>query len=169
MNAYSCTEIRDRLVPFCDGELGPSESHVIEEHLGGCAACRDHLDRLDAVTPEPALVIPAPLIDELDRRIRLALDEAERAPRLVVRTPTPTARVGRWLGRPTGVSYGAALAYAAVLTLAVSWGMTNWWTARDLEARLAANPVTLHPGDPLPAAQFREASSVRDNDDGTFR
>lgn len=50
-------EIREQLPELLHGRLGPSERAVVEQHLAGCAACRDELDVLRTAR---AVLIAAP-------------------------------------------------------------------------------------------------------------
>ncbi|MBI2535380.1 MAG: zf-HC2 domain-containing protein, partial [Gemmatimonadetes bacterium] len=44
----------DRLSEYLDGELSATERLQIEEHLGGCPACRETLDELRVVVARAA-------------------------------------------------------------------------------------------------------------------
>ena len=39
MHEYSCTDVRDRLEAFHDGELAITERIALQSHLGDCGAC----------------------------------------------------------------------------------------------------------------------------------
>jgi len=42
----TCEEIREILVDYADGQLLPSDSNKVAEHLAECAHCRKMLDAL---------------------------------------------------------------------------------------------------------------------------
>lgn len=39
MTVKNCKDFCDRFSDFLDGELGPEECHLIEEHLAECSSC----------------------------------------------------------------------------------------------------------------------------------
>ena len=39
MHEYSCTDVRDRLEAFHDGELTINERIALQDHLGECGPC----------------------------------------------------------------------------------------------------------------------------------
>lgn len=45
----SCREVRELLVLFAEGELGPHERLRVETHLVECAACREEASRIETV------------------------------------------------------------------------------------------------------------------------
>lgn len=44
----SCTEIRDALVSYLDGELEPAERELVREHLANCGTCTAEAEELRA-------------------------------------------------------------------------------------------------------------------------
>lgn len=92
---------------YAAGRVGPVLAASVEQHLTGCAACRDLLPgdqpRLDAVWGEILERVEAPRMNVLERTLnRLGLDEGTA--RLVATTPSLR---GAWL---TGVVVVLALA-----------------------------------------------------------
>lgn len=108
-----CAHVRDALPLLGLGRLGPESSRSVDEHLRGCAACREErrlIERLRAWRPEP----PTGLVDRV-------LAEARRPPRAGRRAPL--------------------LAAAAVAVVAL--GATLVWggrEAREDPASLALDP-----------------------------
>lgn len=71
-----CTDIRDDLVAYLDGELDPRQATLIQEHLADCSECRSIGDQhrqvwqlLDHYPPVPA---PAGFLDRILARVRLS-------------------------------------------------------------------------------------------------
>ena len=49
MHQHPCTDVRERLEEFYDGELGVDERIAIQNHLGECVACSLAAEELDAL------------------------------------------------------------------------------------------------------------------------
>jgi anti-sigma factor RsiW len=59
-----CAALESKLVEYLDGRAKPAERHAVEEHLSGCAPCRQRaeefralwgtLDDLSEISPSPA-------------------------------------------------------------------------------------------------------------------
>lgn len=157
----NCGAVTSRLVALQDAELSPGEAVRVREHLAVCPSCRVIDARLAAVTPEPPLELPPELRARMYAQLDRALDDAWKNP---AREPLP-ARRGRWLAwltDPWSFSSGTVFGYGALLVLAFTWGLSNWFAARELEAAMAANaqiPETASgPAVTIPAEQFRPAS-----------
>jgi anti-sigma factor RsiW len=60
-NMISCNDVMDRLANLLGGYLPPESRELLEQHLAGCAACRDYLEtcRLEAHIGS-ALPLPRP-------------------------------------------------------------------------------------------------------------
>jgi hypothetical protein len=150
----TCWDIQERLVPFQDGELAPSELELVAEHLDGCDGCADLERRLDRATPRPTLLIPPRVHEELQHRVAEAVDRAWET--TTWEPPTLTQRWRRWLARDRDVTTSTMLAYAAMLLVVSTWGMGNWMEARQLRAQATDPGPSLV--SPIPAEQYRPAS-----------
>src|SRR5688572_30038098 len=132
-----CSEVRERLVAWRDGELGRSEQEQVEDHLLGCSGCAREDRRLVDARPRPGRLAPpaavrARMLDRLDADRLLALaDQREPAP---VERRAEVPRIGSldWLraqlGRPAPVSRGAALVYLMLLAGTFGWALSSWWS-----------------------------------------
>jgi hypothetical protein len=148
-----CSEVRERLVPWHDGEVGPSEDELIRGHLARCSSCARFDQRLRHTLPTPPALAPPP---EVQQRLARALDVdllLQQASAPVSRPPTPWWRqTWRALARPAQVPVGAVMVYAMLLLASFAWGLSSWW----------ALPVGQVPMDAassdIPADQFRPAS-----------
>lgn len=159
-----CHTVRDLSVAYLEGELPPSEAIEVRRHLTHCAACRRQgrlLGRQEAVlsrlSPPPELRIQPPgFWDRMDRALA---EEAERS-------LTPAALAEPCWRKPIRISPLGALAYAAALVLAFSWG----WLQQKHADRAIAEAEGLHaeleqerrlaaqPPEPIRAEQYRPVS-----------
>jgi anti-sigma factor RsiW len=145
-----CDEVRERLVAWDDGELSASEAAQVAAHARRCPSCAAHGEALRAVTPRlPALTVP----DAVRRRLEERVDPA----RIFAAAAQPEAtqpwsnRARAFLRREAQVPMPMVVAYAAVLTLAVSAAVVGWWSAPPPVA-VAEQPSL------VPAEQFEPAS-----------
>jgi anti-sigma factor RsiW len=109
-----CSDCRDALGPYVDGELLPSEQQEVRDHIAGCAECAREYEALVATirTIKEGLVRhPAP--DVLKARIRssLASSRSEPSPRSA---PSVGLTSRRWV----------RLAAAGIAIAVVSGGLT---------------------------------------------
>lgn len=80
---------KDLFPGFALGILEPEEARRVEEHLAGCAACRDDLAAFDEVTGHLSLSLPsADPPPGLEDRIMRRVNGASRVRRIVLRIPT---------------------------------------------------------------------------------
>jgi len=108
----TCSEVRDRVAPFLDGQLSEIEAREVAEHLDGCETCRHLVLGLGAVPlgPRvPASTRPPEFWGTMDR----ALAEAARRP------PSTRTRVSAWFRAPVSMSRGTAFLVLAALVAAI--------------------------------------------------
>jgi len=118
-----CHEVEPQLVAWHDGELGPSATQQVEEHLQTCAHCVDRSQRLLDATPQPWVRPPS----DVQRRLEEAVDVDLVLTHARVRGPLPSGRrLPRWLTEPREVHPLALMAYAALLAMSLGWGLANW-------------------------------------------
>lgn len=139
-----CRAVKQRLVAWRDAELSPGESVRVQEHLKGCASCRELDARLVAVTPAPFAVLP-PLSADAERSLARALDETE-----VDCAPEP------WLPALDWSALTPHMAWAAIVLMCLGWGASRHATATALQAKLDARSAP--PETVLDGSGFREAS-----------
>jgi predicted anti-sigma-YlaC factor YlaD len=65
----NCAQSRSALSARLDGELPPTDVAVLEEHLSGCAACRDWQEQAQAVTRRVRLRPAGPPAPDLTERV----------------------------------------------------------------------------------------------------
>src|SRR4051812_42721597 len=90
----ACERWREMLSAQLDGEDDPAARPLVDEHLAGCAACREWLDRAAAVN---RLTRPAVPVPDLGDRILAALPVAAARPAGV-----PVGGPAGWLSRLAG-------------------------------------------------------------------
>lgn len=73
MTRLSCSEVRDLLHPYHDGELSPDERRTVGAHLDGCESCRDALRHVETLSARIAAAgdvsMPAGLRDRIAARM----------------------------------------------------------------------------------------------------
>jgi len=125
----SCSDVRDLLHPYLDGELDLVRTLDVERHLRECPACaqaRDQQQALRAAIHRGSLYHEAPAL--LRERIHLSLPGAGREAR--ARRALPR----RWL----------AVAAALVLAVLGGWGLARLLSAPSAEDRLEEEVVASH-------------------------
>jgi len=136
---------KDRLSEYLDGGLPPSDEQALEQHLDGCAECRDTLAKLRAVKERARALVGPPAPDDLWAGI------AER-----IGTAGSASARGRVLVFPQRrvLSPWPALA-AAAATLVVAG--VALWMARELPRRQATAALESAPAETVQAATFDPA------------
>lgn len=166
----SCRWVEDRLVALQDGELSPSETHFVMEHLATCDACATLEAVLLEATPHPDLVVPP----EIQAALEVAVDDAvQRALAEPAAPPQPVHYAWtRWLRRDRDLSNGSLVVYGFLLAACLGWGLSNWMAVHDLQARIAAAPARSEvqvPGTDLAPEQYRPASFDAGNPERPWR
>jgi hypothetical protein len=105
----SCQEINGRLDDYVDGSLSPDERGRVEEHLAGCAACREELEALRGLLDSAA---------GLAREIEPGHDLWPSIEGRLARAEPAVAR-GGWRSQ-AWVGLAAAAALVAAVTIQVS-------------------------------------------------
>ena len=120
-----CRRIQRLIVAFLDEELSPSQTETVRLHLEKCPTCTDQAALLGRTRPNPQKIAP-PSIESgfwspMETRLltEIALQE-ERG------LTAPTSQ--GWRVGPT-----VMLSYAALLLLAIGWGLASVQSAADAE------------------------------------
>lgn len=143
----NCRAVQKRLVAYHDGELSPSESARVREHLSTCLVCRRESQDLHRLQLRPTLVVPPRVQARLVQRVDA-----------ILQTP-PRPRRRLWLLGKTRVSRGLALAYTLILAITATWGLHNWLEARTLQVALEQHADPVRPdASSIKADEFRPAS-----------
>jgi hypothetical protein len=113
----NCQKIRDRLIPFLNGESRPSEYNLLNNHLADCTGCQYEYEQLsNTIAALRHLPQPEPPAD-LALRIRSRLEEQQRVePKmplfdlitLIFAKITTALKLGP---RPVHVNYAALFCY----------------------------------------------------------
>lgn len=147
-----CSEVRERLIPWHDGEVGPSEAALLSEHVEGCASCAAFDQRLRATAPRPP---PVKMPPDISARLDAAFDIDALLAKASEPAPAPARSwwsSGRaLLLRRTEVPLGAVVAYLLLLAASLAFGLSGWYGAPE-PARTAGSP------EGIPADQFRPAA-----------
>lgn len=118
----SCEAAREQITLLLYGELGDEECHRLEQHLAGCADCRDELEVTRALSSAMAILPVREPSPNLIAQTRLKIDEAlERAPR-----DTWFAQFRRSLGTDFRLLRTAPLAAAAMLVAGAGLGYAGF-------------------------------------------
>ena len=112
-----CNKAQEWISLQMDGQLPAEHVPVLNEHLGGCAACRRYCDDLLAGRRLLVCTNPAPP-DNFDWKLQLRLNHVLREAAREVSYPWPRPLAGwrRWMSR-AGLS--AAVGLGAVLALSM--------------------------------------------------
>ncbi len=73
--AIECADIEQVLGDLVDGDLTPSLEGRIREHIEECDCCRESERSYRWVVKKAKLLKPAPLPEDVSRRLRMALNE----------------------------------------------------------------------------------------------
>ena len=124
----SCEAAREQITLLLYGELGDEECHRLEQHLAGCAECRDELEVTRALSSAMAILPVREPSPNLIAQTRLKIDEAlEQAPR-----DTWFAHFRRSLGTDFRLLRTAPLAAAAMLFVGAGLGYAGFRLANPV-------------------------------------
>ena len=119
----TCSEIRERLSAYLDGELSPLEVVGMRHHLGECPGCRREMERLADLSSflrlEGRKVPPAPAWEAVEKR-------------LAARAPGPQPVWWRGLSTTKLVALAASLAAVVAVGLFFEAGRTERLEPVDL-------------------------------------
>lgn len=146
MHDIDCIDVKALLSGFVDDELDPAVRHLVERHLGGCAACAALVDEAESIglllAAEAEAARPAGLRPELVGAVLAR----------TVRSAPPRRRpVVAWLG---WVAAAAALGLAATLWLADPAAPLPIESVAGRDAGVLPHPVALTAEAPRSATWF---------------
>ncbi|MCA9802848.1 MAG: zf-HC2 domain-containing protein [Cyanobacteria bacterium HKST-UBA02] len=112
-DSTDCKKINVLLDPYLDSELpGDSDIALVENHLAGCASCRDQLARLksasDAIKSLPTLTMESDLSDDL------SFLEKGRDNLVAFRGESRSKQIYAWAGALAAALVLSLLSYAAL-------------------------------------------------------
>ena len=139
-----CSDVRNLLNPFMDGELDLVKTLDVERHLEECPACsqaRDGHQSLRAAISRSSLYHEAPAL--LRKRIQASLPGAGK------RKPTLPGIPRRWL----------AVAAALVLLVFSGWGLVRLLSSPSAQDRLVEEVVSSHVRSSLLASHWTDVAS----------
>jgi len=110
----NCKDLEELLSAYADGELSRTQREFIEEHLSGCADCRETLAEFEAAGRQLSSLRETPVASDI-RTATLSKIKATRA--------LPEKSFRRWLRPVTAAA--AIVAVIAVLLVAQPWGMES--------------------------------------------
>lgn len=124
----SCEAAREQITLLLYGELGDEDCHRLEQHLAGCAECRDELEVTRALSSAMAILPVREPSPNLIAQTRLRIDEAlEQAPR-----DSWFAHFRRSLGTDFRLLRTAPLAAAAMLVAGAGLGYAGFRIANPV-------------------------------------
>jgi anti-sigma factor RsiW len=167
-----CQTVRSLLVPYLDGELAPAQIDWIDAHCAICEDCRTAAALLSRQSEVLAALPPPPmpsqvasaLWNQLDADLAPALSQMEAHASPVLNAPQMAFRDKVRLSRR------AIAGYAALLCLAVAFGLWRHDAAATAEANVQTLRVKLERAErlhasprPLPArtSGFQTAAYTR--------
>jgi hypothetical protein len=134
----SCDAAHDQITLLLYGELSDEACHRLEQHLAGCADCRDELEVTRALSSAMAILPVREPSPNLIAQTRLKIDEAlERAPR-----DSWVAHLRRSLWTDFRLLRTAPLAAATMLFVGAGLGFAGFRVANAPHAA----PVSADPG-----------------------
>lgn len=126
----NCTELKERLMPYLDGELEPSIAAEVEKALADCPECRDELaemKRVVAFSHQAIASVVAPAasanLDGVFSNVMARIEAEAKQASLAAAGPGFWARVGAWFSevvrfeRPMVLVGMAAALLASVVLL----------------------------------------------------
>ncbi len=113
-----CKHCVDNLTAYLDGELNPADFRIMEDHVGGCPACRGELESL-----RKASQLVESHIEEIEPRPEIWNGLLTR----ISDTPTPDRSLGFFRFFLTHRWSAATAALAACVVMAGgAWGIWNY-------------------------------------------
>lgn len=136
-----CSDVRDRLGAWRDGELNAADSAAIARHVATCATCAGDEREMRALAGQVAdLRTPAP--PSFARRIAASFDQATLTEGSASPGSAPSS-ASRRANRSAGLR--VAIAASLVLSAASGWLAATLWYAQDVGVgRLQHDVVTAH-------------------------
>ena len=108
-----CSQVREHLDDYLDGALSNSSQRAIDDHLGGCAACREEFASWRSLAAQARELVPA------------MQPNRDLWPQIEARIETRQHRPStRWL----------QLAAAAITLAVLSIPLSVWWSGQSSEA-----------------------------------
>jgi anti-sigma factor RsiW len=115
-----CFRVLNRIDPYLDGELDAREVAAFEEHVAGCAACRDELALARAVLGElrdlPGLECPRRVVESAAERCEAGRTGSGRS----TARRRLTRRIADWFRGPGVPAFRPAMAVMVLVIAAVS-------------------------------------------------
>jgi anti-sigma factor (TIGR02949 family) len=112
----SCTEVREDLSAYYDGEMPAADRERIDAHLRDCADCLRELDALKRVNEVYQQLAPVGAPDGFEEGVRA---EAQRGPSTV---ESPGRPIPRWAGPIVAAAAAALVVIAGVVFLELQQG-----------------------------------------------
>lgn len=123
----TCTELKQHLMPFADGELAPALAAEVERALAECPECREELDEIRRISSLSRHAFLAPVeavnLAGVYDGVMARLAAEARADKAVAE-PGVWARFMKWCGEVVRFERPLVLAGAAALALAVVAGVS---------------------------------------------
>lgn len=130
MTRLSCSEVRDLIHPYHDGELPPGERSTVGAHLESCPACRQALRGIEALSRRITTAGDHGLPRDVRERLEARIAERGRSP-----------EAGRRRLLALAASHAAALVLGAAVTALV---LDRTAHRREDGAGLAREAIAAH-------------------------
>lgn len=114
----SCADVAGLLLPFVDGEIGETESHLVLNHIAHCPDCNELVQEQQRVRAMLGQVSSPPPSANLLKRVHLALDEVDRE---AAHVPAPTPSTDSWRARLFAMLRGGMVMAPAAAAAGLLW------------------------------------------------
>ncbi len=123
-----CEDLRTRVAPLLDGELGPAEEQLVGEHLEHCGACAEFVEQIAAQDLVPPGPDPRTSKPEFWTGMDAAIDDEWHR----IQAASPSTKPRLW---KRNVSIAAPVLVAMAATLLLSIGVSAYALDQADEAR----------------------------------
>jgi anti-sigma factor RsiW len=135
-------ELRRRIGPLIDGELGAAKREELLAHMSDCPDCARYRNELMGLRRElqgAREAAPLSLAHRLWASLEMEAAEGAAAALPSAAAPDWRARLGNWFGNYWQAYYRPALAMLVIAVLSASAGL--WWAGRALDQEALAHDV----------------------------
>jgi anti-sigma factor RsiW len=142
----NCWRTKQLLAAYLDGELSPSETTLVEEHVEGCPECAELRDRIASLPPLDLPRLDPEAEDRIWARMDAALEQAwerrdtERPPGLAT---TLRERMAGWfqMGK-LSIPVPVAAAYLLLIAGLTGWNLVTYYKVQNLTVAMEEHPVS---------------------------
>jgi len=161
----NCWRTKQLLAAYLDGELSPSETTLVEEHVESCPECAELRDRIASLPPLDLPRLDPEAEERIWARMDAALDQAwerrdsERPPGLAT---TFRERMAGWfrMGK-LSIPVPVAAAYLLLIAGLTGWNLVTYYKVQHLTVAMEEHPVTAPVATEIAAPAAAETTMFR--------